>query len=375
MTADDLLDPANDRARAHAPGRVDHDRLGVRTGAIPVFTEHGPGAPDAFDDEVPARVRDAPKEPGDEWAIGPDGTRSWGAHGAAGVLVADVERGVLLQHRARWNHHGGTWGIPGGALRPGEPPVDGALREAFEEAGIPADALDAVATRVVDLGYWRYTTLVARARRHIPARVLDAESAGMAWVPPRELDRLRLHPGFAAAWPTLQRLIGTRPALVVDAANVVGARPDGWWRDRAGAATRLVSTLCGAIGRGFPAAPFGIDAELLWPEIVVVLEGQAKSAADPSTDASLEHLEIVRAPGEGDDDIVAQVERLRALDAERPILVVTSDRGLRERVEAAGALPCLGSKAFRTLLDGPHEPAARTSAGPVTTEGPVPTEG
>lgn len=375
MTTDELPEPARDALapgdaegiggteEVRGPGEIritgddvpgpdlaDPERFGVRTGAIPVFTEHQPGAPDAFGTDVPARVRDAPRELGDEWAVGPDGSRAWGAFGAAGVLVVDGDHGVLLQHRAHWNHHGGTWGIPGGALRPEEPPLAGALREASEEAGIPADALDAIATRVVDLGFWSYTTLVARATRRIPARVLDAESAGMAWVPPNELDRLRLHPGFAAAWPVLRRLLGARAALVVDAANVVGARPDGWWRDRAGAASRLVASLCGALEHGFPADEFGIDAARLWPEVVVVLEGRARAASE-RPDAAPQHLELVRAPGEGDDEIVAQVERLRAADAERPVLVVTSDRELRARVEALGALPCLGSKAFRSLLD------------------------
>ena len=44
---------------------------------------------------------------------GPDGQRFWGRFGAAGLLVHDLRRGVLLQHRADWSHFGGTWGLSG----------------------------------------------------------------------------------------------------------------------------------------------------------------------------------------------------------------------------------------------------------------------
>ena len=42
---------------------------------------------------------------------------------------------MLLQHRALWSHHGGTWGVLGGARNSGETAVDAAAREAAEEAG------------------------------------------------------------------------------------------------------------------------------------------------------------------------------------------------------------------------------------------------
>ena len=71
---------------------------------------------------------------------GPDGQRFWGRFGAAGLLVHDLRRGVLLQHRADWSHFGGTWGLPGGARHAGETAVQGALREAAEEAAVPPDA-------------------------------------------------------------------------------------------------------------------------------------------------------------------------------------------------------------------------------------------
>jgi len=104
----------------------------------------------------PFGVRDS----GDTWVYGPDGAKYWGRFGAAGLLVWHPLAGVLLQHRIAWSHHGGTWGLPGGALKEGETPVQGALREANEEAGVPADLLTVLFTSVLDLGFWKYTTVV-----------------------------------------------------------------------------------------------------------------------------------------------------------------------------------------------------------------------
>ncbi|WP_067809610.1 hypothetical protein [Nocardia beijingensis] len=112
--------------------------------------------------------------------------------------------------------------------------------------------------------------------------------------------------------------------IVVDAANVVGSRPDGWWRDRSGAARRLLERMTGLAER---------LAERT--EVVVVLEGAAKAAADaaPGTGGP----RVVRADGSGDDAIVRVVAAARAQDGDRPITVVTADGGLRERVAAFGA--------------------------------------
>ncbi|MEU1961555.1 NYN domain-containing protein [Nocardia sp. NPDC019304] len=113
--------------------------------------------------------------------------------------------------------------------------------------------------------------------------------------------------------------------IVVDAANVIGSRPDGWWRDRSGAARRLLERLTGLAER---------LAERT--EVIVVLEGAAKAAVDAENpDAGC--LRVVRADGSGDDAIVDVVAAARAQDGGRPITVVTADRGLRERVAAFGA--------------------------------------
>jgi 8-oxo-dGTP diphosphatase len=119
---------------------------------------------------------------------------------------------------------------------------------------------------------------------------------------------------------------------VVDVANVMGARADGWWRDRAGAALRLCRSVAELAARGVPAArmPDGLPAPAAW---VLVLEGQARAAAASLTDVPAE-VRVVTAPGSGDDAIVAEVASLAAAAS---CLVVTADRELRRRCAALGA--------------------------------------
>ncbi|WP_114560310.1 hypothetical protein [Desertihabitans aurantiacus] len=109
--------------------------------------------------------------------------------------------------------------------------------------------------------------------------------------------------------------MAARAVLVVDAANVVGSRPDGWWRDRAGAARRLLERLTAA----------DLDSD-----VVLVLEGRAREGA-PAGRAGA--VEVVHASGEGDDTVVAEVVAAGGAG----VTVVTADRGLRARVVAAGA--------------------------------------
>lgn len=149
---------------------------------------------------------------GDAWVVGPDGRRFWGTFGAAGLLVHSARRGVLLQHRAEWSHFGGTWGLPGGARHEGESAVDGAMREANEEAGVPPDAVHVVFTTVLDLRWWSYTTVVARAARDFEPVIGDAESLELRWVGLDDVQALPLHPGFATAWPGLRAELLRLPA-------------------------------------------------------------------------------------------------------------------------------------------------------------------
>ena len=141
--------------------------------------------------------------------------RHWGRYGAAGLLVvapvADVPH-VLLDERADWVHQGGTVGVPGGAIHEGEQPIDAALREASEEVvGLEDLAVDVIAHHVqpcAECERWTYTTIVTRAPAPLPVRPRSMESAGLSWVPIDRVARLQLHPGFAAAWPTLRQLSG-----------------------------------------------------------------------------------------------------------------------------------------------------------------------
>ena len=149
------------------------------------------------------------------------GQAHWGLFGAAGLLLATEDQ-VLLQHRAKWSHHGGTWGIPGGALRPGETPLAGALREAWEEAGIPAAQVQARFGHILAHEGWSYTTVVASANEAVTPAPHDAESIEVRWVPQDEVEHLNLLPEFAASWPLLRQWLGrqlwwSRPEPVPDA--------------------------------------------------------------------------------------------------------------------------------------------------------------
>lgn len=107
--------------------------------------------------------------------------------------------------------------------------------------------------------------------------------------------------------------------LVIDAANVVGARPDGWWKDRAGAARRLHEAV--------------MVADLAHDRVVLVLEGAAKGGVRAGRDA---HVQTVHAPRDGDATIVAQARE--AAEGGARTTVVTADRVLAGRAEHAGAL-------------------------------------
>ncbi|MBF4586118.1 NUDIX domain-containing protein [Curtobacterium sp. VKM Ac-2887] len=296
-------------------------------------------------DSTPPGPPPGPRDPGDAWAVGPDGTKAWGLFGAAGLLVDDGAGRVLLQHRVEWSHHGGTWGIPGGARHQGEEAVTGALRESAEEAGVPHDGVDLRHTALLDLGFWTYTTVVGRAARPFEPVIADRESLALSWIPVDEVEDLPLHPGFGRSWPALRASLTTTPHVVVDAANVVGSVPDGWWKDRAGAAARLLSSVTALAESGVTADVLALPFARWWPRWTVVLEGEAR-AASASSDGALPRalpgalpraLDVVAAPGSGDDAIV-DAARAAVEAGDGPVVVVTADRELRARVEALGAV-------------------------------------
>lgn len=114
------------------------------------------------------------------------------------------------------------------------------------------------------------------------------------------------------------RLGRVSEVLVIDAANVVGARPDGWWKDRAGAARRLHERL--------------LVADVPGDLIVLVLEGQAKAGVRAGLDA---HVRTVHAPRDGDSAIL-KLTRERVAAGDR-VTVVTADRALAANLAGAGA--------------------------------------
>ena len=280
---------------------------------------------------------------GDEWVILPDGRRFWGSFGAAGLLVHSPEAGVLLQHRAGYGHFGGTWGLPGGARHHDETPVQAAIREAGEEAGVPADGVRPRFTSVLDLEVWTYTTVVARAHAHFDPVIGDAESIALAWVPIDGVEELPLHPGFAASWPALRGQLETAPVLIIDGANVVGSRPDGWWKDRAAAADRLAGSLQALVDAGVPSAILDLPGDRWWPELVLVLEGEARDAS-----VSGGTVRVERAVADGDSRILELVDELRGVAAAQ-VTVVTADRALSDAVLARGA-KVVGPKTLLELL-------------------------
>jgi hypothetical protein len=111
--------------------------------------------------------------------------------------------------------------------------------------------------------------------------------------------------------------------VLVDAANVVGSRPDGWWRDRAGATTRLLARLaalpcCSLLDPG--------GDPVVVTDVVAVVEGRARDVTAP------DGVRLVRAPGIGDDALAVEAARLAAEGED--VVAVTADRGLRARLPA-----------------------------------------
>jgi hypothetical protein len=110
-----------------------------------------------------------------------------------------------------------------------------------------------------------------------------------------------------------------RPVLLIDAANVVGSRPTGWWRDRAGAARAFVDQVRAAVDSGRIAQP-----------VTVVLEGKAREGVGAGV---VDGVTVLHATGSGDDTLVD----VTAKTSDQTVTLVTADRGLRRRAEALGS--------------------------------------
>ena len=123
--------------------------------------------------------------------------------------------------------------------------------------------------------------------------------------------------------------------LVVDAMNVIGSRPDGWWRDRDGAARRLVGRVQ-ALAR---------DTD---EQITVVLDGRPLDDLPEGAHDGVHVLYARRAGRDAADDRI--VELVGELDAPGDVTVVTSDRDLARRVRDLGAT-VVGAGSLLTRLD------------------------
>jgi hypothetical protein len=109
--------------------------------------------------------------------------------------------------------------------------------------------------------------------------------------------------------------------LVVDAANVVGSRPNGWWRDRGKAAANLCDGLAAAVEAGRLERP-----------VVAVLEGAARHGVEEHERGGLRVVHAVH----GGDDAIVDVAAQAVADGQS-VTVVTADRELRKRVQRAGS--------------------------------------
>ena len=151
-------------------------------------------------------------QPGDGWIDCACGHKHWGRNGAAGILLArrDDEGNIshiAMQHRAEWSAEGGTWGIPGGAIASGESMIEGALREAAEEANIHPEDIDVVGAYCEDHGPWQYTTVFAfeKPGHIVEPYASDDESLEVCWVSVDDMDSIELLSYFKDDWANFEQ--------------------------------------------------------------------------------------------------------------------------------------------------------------------------
>jgi 8-oxo-dGTP diphosphatase len=135
----------------------------------------------------------------EQWTTCSRGHLHWGSHGGAGILFRyqpeDGAAMYLLEQRSRWVDEGGTWGIPGGALKRSETIEEAARREAEEEiGGLP----DFHATGLVVQhcgGGWTFSIITADVDQPFDAYCVR-ETDATGWFTTDDMRRLHLHPGI-----------------------------------------------------------------------------------------------------------------------------------------------------------------------------------
>jgi 8-oxo-dGTP pyrophosphatase MutT (NUDIX family) len=298
---------------------------------------------------------------GNGWVTCELGHQHWGLFGAAGLLVyvhhpTDPALSlVLLQHRAQWSHQGGTWALPGGAMDSDETPAEAALREADEECMLDPKLVVPRGMYSDDHGGWAYHTVLAQAAEPLRVRADGYESDEAVWRPAGEVDRIDLHPGFAASWPVLRAALAPL-TVFVDGTGPVGARPGS--DDPADVGRRLHARLTDLTRSGVTVPPDGVAAPALarwYPDYVLVLEAAAAAAAaraaaddaarkasetprfswnEPLTVRTAEIQIVAVADGAQADDVLADL----AANTPGRRLVVSGRRIARDRGEAAAPL-------------------------------------
>jgi 8-oxo-dGTP pyrophosphatase MutT (NUDIX family) len=219
-------------------------------------------------------------ESGNGWVTCAQGHQHWGLFGAAGVLVYvphatdPAQSLVLLQHRAKWSHQGGTWALPGGAMDSDETPAEAALREADEEVMLDPKLVVAHGQYTDDHGGWAYHTVLAEAPEPVKVYSDAYESDEAVWRPAGSVDQLDLHPGFAETWPILRQAL-VRLTLFVDGTGFPG--------DPAEIGPRLWERLTELTRSGLTELPDGAPGPALarwYPDYVLVLGKKAADAAE-----------------------------------------------------------------------------------------------
>jgi 8-oxo-dGTP pyrophosphatase MutT (NUDIX family) len=148
-------------------------------------------------------------KPGEGWTTCEQGHRHFGTEGGAGVLSYNRGPGgdvrVLMQLRSVETHHGGTWGLPGGARHHrGEDPIEAGLREAGEENRLDPREVTVRGVHHDDHGGWAYDTVIGEMSHLADVWPASRESLDNAWVPLEEVPGLNLHPDLARAWPEVR---------------------------------------------------------------------------------------------------------------------------------------------------------------------------